>query len=254
MAMEQEQYNQFIEKMNITLNQLKKQNYQEFLKSLHFNTHFLFVVEKHKKTPFSGPFIYPQINPLNNRLLDVLNVASFEQQIVLFPLLLDVFKTFHRKVREFTDFEPTDDFSEHLKAMDTNVQALLDAEPVKNLQQKLDNLGLNLHLIKIIQQLKANISGQKNQRETVWYSQWKIDLFTQIENKLSNTVSLTDSEWSQYVADIREVCGKRRNSWHFWSEPHSVAEFDALLAGSSLSDTTSHTTSESDTTSDSPGI
>ncbi|MGC1182625.1 hypothetical protein [Legionella sp.] len=29
--------------------------------------------------------------------------------------------------------------------------------------------------------------------------------------------------------DIRNVCGKRRNIFLFWAEPHSVKEFENLL-------------------------
>ncbi|WP_392538643.1 hypothetical protein [Legionella sp. 227] len=86
----------------------------------------------------------------------------------------------------------------------------------------------NEKLLTIINKLKNNISMQQNGRQTIRNSEWKINLFVAIENRLKKEdPQYTDI--NQYVADIRDVCAMKRNLLHFWSEPHSVSEFALMV-------------------------
>lgn len=82
-------------------------------------------------------------------------------------------------------------------------------------------------LLSIINTLKNNISTQLHGRKTLRNSQWKINLLSDIENQLKNPIQ--DTDINQYVADIRKVCALKRNRFHFWSEPHSLSEFESLI-------------------------
>ncbi|WED41987.1 hypothetical protein [Legionella cardiaca] len=82
-------------------------------------------------------------------------------------------------------------------------------------------------LITILKTLKGNIANQQNGRKTARNSAWKIALLTQIQNRLDS--DNLEPDLDQYIQDIREVCKIKRNSFHFWSEPHSVSEFEHLL-------------------------
>lgn len=82
-------------------------------------------------------------------------------------------------------------------------------------------------LNRIIDQLVANISNKENGRRTTRNNEWKIQLFRTIQTKL-NSKELSSFEVHQFTHDIRKVCGKKRNIFHFWVEPHSVQEFENL--------------------------
>lgn len=88
----------------------------------------------------------------------------------------------------------------------------------------------NEKLITLLETLSGNIAEQKNGRTTIRYSQWKIDLFATIRARLEKETDLTSEKEQQYIAEIREACAKKRNGFHFWSKPHSVDEFESLLA------------------------
>lgn len=84
-------------------------------------------------------------------------------------------------------------------------------------------------LIGIIGKLIDNIRNQKNGRETVRYSDWKTDLLQSISDRLEKETELPQEAKQRYILEIQEVCARRRNFFHFWAEPHSVAEFENLL-------------------------
>ncbi|KTC84048.1 hypothetical protein [Legionella brunensis] len=85
-------------------------------------------------------------------------------------------------------------------------------------------------LLTIIDTLKDNIINQKNERKTSRNSQWKADLLSGIQQSLQQVEGgFTSVNEQEYIQQIRDVCSMKRNSLHFWSEPHSASEFEKLL-------------------------
>ncbi|ASQ45219.1 hypothetical protein [Legionella clemsonensis] len=124
---------------------------------------------------------------------------------------------------------------------------LLQTETVNEARQSLTSLALEQKIIiedepltidfkenhnkllDIIAQLKKNISAQANGRKTNTYSQWKVNLLNAIKNNLDTEDQLTQETQQHYIEAIRAVCAQKRNILHFWSTPHSMAEFEELL-------------------------
>ncbi len=82
----------------------------------------------------------------------------------------------------------------------------------------------------IINRLKINISTQQNGRKTDWHTDWKVGLLAEIENRLKNE-DPKEISCPKYIEDIREICAKKRNTLHFWANPHSVDEFEKMIDG-----------------------
>ncbi|WP_454783601.1 hypothetical protein [Legionella sp. WA2022007384] len=103
-----------------------------------------------------------------------------------------------------------------------------DQEEINKHQNSLELVSNNTRLLSIINTLKNNISTQQNGRQTIRNSEWKTNLFVEIENRLK----LEDpqhTDINKYITEIRSVCAMKRNPLHFWSMPHSASEFDLLI-------------------------
>lgn len=79
----------------------------------------------------------------------------------------------------------------------------------------------------LIDILKTNITQQKNERKTKCNNEWKVELLEAEQTKIQNGTYKTTVD---AIKGIEDACGRKRNSWHFWQEPHSVGEFKTLLA------------------------
>ncbi|KTD13288.1 hypothetical protein [Legionella jamestowniensis] len=115
-----------------------------------------------------------------------------------------------------------------------NLQQEMIIEVEEEIPSKIDFEENHVKLLNIIERLKMNIANQANDRKTNTYSQWKTNLLNQIQEKLDKEDQLTPHIQQRYIEAIRNVCAQRRNVVHFWSQPHSVAEFEELLQEKNL--------------------
>jgi hypothetical protein len=104
--------------------------------------------------------------------------------------------------------------------------AEVESEQQGNVQK--DNVAMAL--VNIIDVLIDNLQDKRNGRLTSRNNEWKRDLLTQIKNNIQRASPLAADASSQYIEEIRTVCSKKRNAFHFWSTPHSVTEFKHLLS------------------------
>lgn len=79
-----------------------------------------------------------------------------------------------------------------------------------------------------IKTLKNNLVLQKNGRKTSRNSMWKVDLLDEIALKINT--STDELHFQTIVDEIRAVCKQKRNTLHFWAQPYSLFEFEAMLA------------------------
>lgn len=134
--------------------------------------------------------------------------------------------TFSRKGKEITTLALAN--SMHDKSIARFLAAEMNYSPQR--EKSIDKA----ELLEIIDTLIDNIANQKNGRITDWYSHWKIERFATLRNRLQKEQGLTPREEQQYIDQIREICAARRNFFHFWSQPHSVNEFENLLEQKSI--------------------
>jgi hypothetical protein len=109
----------------------------------------------------------------------------------------------------------------------------LDSQPDRNDQLQQDSASSNPEqdkLIEIIDILINNIHHQRNGRQTSRYSNWKTSQFEKIKQELQKETSFSNDEVPHWINEIHKVCSQKRNALHFWATPHSVKEFERLLA------------------------
>ena len=87
----------------------------------------------------------------------------------------------------------------------------------------------------IIDTLCTNIRSQAHGRKTCRNQHGKIALLERLRDDLAQESDFTDDVKRNYIKAIGDVCARRRNALHFWAQPHSVSEFEALLRDNNMS-------------------
>ncbi|WP_094091616.1 hypothetical protein [Legionella clemsonensis] len=123
-------------------------------------------------------------------------------------------------------WDAKDNFYREIR-VDEDIKEPLQLNTNKDLTTEASDMNANtVKLTTIITALKENIAHQRNGRKTVRNSDWKRELLTTLQNRLKNN---PDSDVGQCIHEVRKICKMKRNFFHFWSEPHSVSEFERLL-------------------------
>ncbi len=95
----------------------------------------------------------------------------------------------------------------------------------------------------IVKQLITNIQDKANGRCSSRYGDWKISQLKKVLERLKQNPKLGPVQLAETITDIEATCCQRRNTLHFWAEPHSVLEFQNLLKEHQLNITASSTLS-----------
>lgn len=251
MALDQDGFNKIKALLSSTLNFTKQNNYNDFLEMVHINDQLLLEIQKlaFKPSHFikDKTSIYPVVNVFNTHISRIKNEASIEQQKELLCLIILIFQAFDQKVETFRQ-DPLIDikhvFFMHLVALNNEVQALPRQAPMSDMLEICENSNKMTRLIDIIDILKSNILDQKNERQTIRNSSWKVNLLNDIQDKLRDP-NQASTDINQHIEDISNVCAMKRNVLHFWSIPHSVSEFEQLLASDKLFEKTDDNLSHS---------
>lgn len=87
-------------------------------------------------------------------------------------------------------------------------------------------------LANIISTLIRNIENKSDGRWTSGINSEKVNQLAKIETTIRNQEGLNtgSKEHQEYLKEIMTICEQKRNSWHFWRTPDSVAEYRSLLA------------------------
>ena len=82
-------------------------------------------------------------------------------------------------------------------------------------------------LTAILCQIGTSLKKNKNRWTSRGVTEKRLSLSELAKNVAA---AASESKLSDYISQIREVCGVRRHCIHFWSKPNSLKEFNLLIA------------------------
>ncbi|WP_298625804.1 hypothetical protein [uncultured Legionella sp.] len=176
--------------------------------------------------------LHDVIPPKITTLMYLLQYAVVNQDEALSVILNDVISTINRLMEQ----EPQPLSAVDHRMLDSSVathQTQLLNDKVSQHASATDVSGKE-KLINIIDILIDNIKNQHNGRSTNRNSNWKTQQLTALQKGLRDEHQSTPEVIQLYIDEIRTVCAEKRNAFHFWATPHSVAEFEKLLTDNNI--------------------